>query len=381
MEESDEEDDVIRRPVPPKGKLYKGVVLQPVRTRSTIPSKRELDGAQVHTRPTPQSAPVKEGFSVHSRRFADSSSSVGELANTPGPGSYYSPHRRSRESDDASVSKKGMGNGFASQTQRFPAPAPAVYRSPGPGQYYDMKQNSSISLSPPRRRIELTEPVPHEPTPGPGYYEPHDPHYPPPNSQGSSSFLDSSQRLKIISPGDKYSRKLGPGKYDPKDPSEPRTAVASPFKSHTRRGLDLGKSITPGPGAYNLEESSEDFEKPKPYAPGKLLSKSLVHSSSSMFTRAAESKNISTPTPGPGEYTTTDHSPTLHAQTPSPIAPPRIRRHSVPTPPGSSFISQTQRLTLSSAPPTQENIGPGAYHKEMPLVKNSFNANRKEKWV
>lgn len=378
MNDSDEEDGLFRRRSPTKGKLCKGAVLKNSSAQSSIPTKSEIEG----TRSVPQHAASKQAFSTRSHRFAPSKE-LEELKNVPGPGSYAPSESNAQE---LSLSKKGMGNGFVSSTTRFPASAPATTRAPGPGQYYDAKKQSSINLSPARQRAELSTPPPHAPSPGPGFYDPQLQRSPSPNKHGSSAFLDSSQRVKTFAPEpDSHTQKMGPGKYNPRDPTRARSSVASPFKSHTKREVDFGKSETPGPGTYT-EDSDEEKEahvKPKPLPPGKLLSKSLVHSTSSMYSRASASRNIAPDSPGPGQYHKTygrDARTSLEPHRPSPSAPPHLRRHSIPNPPASSFASRTQRMPLQTSTSIRERVGPGAYNTDSPM-KTSFHANRKDEWL
>eukprot|EP00026_Physarum_polycephalum_P013055 Phypoly_transcript_13418.p1 GENE.Phypoly_transcript_13418~~Phypoly_transcript_13418.p1 ORF type:complete len:283 (+),score=71.79 Phypoly_transcript_13418:83-931(+) len=256
----EDEDAFFRRTAPTKGKLHKGVVLQHTRGQSTIPSKREVEGPPPsHARAAaPSHAEPKKGFSSTAHRtdpFAQTTHSL----QTPGPGSYAQVHEEPNTSP--STSKKGSGNGFVSETKRFPIASPAAMSGPAPGQYYDTKKESTFHISAPKKIPNYSESLPpHEPTPGPGNYNPHDPHYPSPNSKGSSSFLTTAQRIDVLPEHALEYRKMGPGKYNPEDPRDEKVSVSAPFRSHTKKGLSFHDPHTPGPGSYRSGEMKDEKE-------------------------------------------------------------------------------------------------------------------------
>jgi len=266
---------------------------------------------------------------------------------TPGPGSYNTLLL----SPSPSVSKKGMGNGFVSESHRFPRAPPIVFQQPGPGQYFNALHSTAQSSSvAPRKIIAPKAKQSVQVYPGPGDYNTCTNNVS--KTNGTSSFVSTTKRTEIQQP---KTQTPGPGRYNAKisDSSSVHT-ITSSFLSSTKRSDNWPKHVSPGPSDYNTSPQNANN--------AKVIKPKYKTSPSTKIQRQATSS-----TPGPGTYLNIVKS--IPSHYPSPISPPYL-------------LYKTQK-TKKSALHHKEisaTVGPGSYHKENTLVKQSFHCGRSDVW-
>lgn len=190
------------------GKLMLGHIVRSRPSTSSIPSKFETilyKGDREN-----------KGFGSRDTRFKPS------LADLPGPGAYpKSASQRTLGAKSDSHSKKGFGNGFASQTKRFFVPTRR--RLPGPGQYattdsigtagkkdHHRGQGSSSFLT---KQSQSMLPKRAETVPGPGQYMTSDPEKQKPVRRGRTMMKDNLRKrfwLKVAKSQGVYVGSGGP---------------------------------------------------------------------------------------------------------------------------------------------------------------------------
>eukprot|EP00741_Cyanophora_paradoxa_P000395 tig00000404_g386.t1 len=197
----------------------------------------------------------RDGFGSTAHRF-------GQLENElPGPGTYVGPTPPPDTASLASLSKKGLGNGFASRTKRFTYENQGPikpYTGPGPGAYDPTlpDQPASPTGAAPSaafRGRTAASTFSRDRSPGPGEYDPTPLRKTAP-VPARSSFVSGTKRFEEHdalrtgpAPGEYFA-----GEYVPYDGNRPRPVGSSVFRS----GLDrLGRReepLPPPPGPQGL---------------------------------------------------------------------------------------------------------------------------------
>lgn len=216
-----------------KGSLYKGGVSSAFnkKTIGTIPSKYE-------TILYPQNGNISKGFGSGSYRFSES------VAEIPGPGAYIDPKltaSKCLKTQSDSYSKKGYGNGFISENERFRITNYNPYQTPGPTAYSsNPSEDSNKPLkSSPKGILPITEKYKFRNSPSFASKVP--------NSSTGEILLKIFSKDKTLIPG--------PGAYNF---SRSLTETSdykqcSPFKSQDERFKNEQKEQLPGPGHYELD--------------------------------------------------------------------------------------------------------------------------------
>ncbi|KAI9193188.1 uncharacterized protein BJ171DRAFT_640845 [Polychytrium aggregatum] len=177
----------------------------------------------------------------------------------PGPGYYQKPSRIALI-DEASISKKGFGVGFASKLRRFRKPpteleflpvAPGQYNVSGHSRYsHSLSSSKTSSFAKP-----VAAPAPkRRALPGPGQYD-----AAPPTKSGHVAesgavfvFKSKTRRSEINCPEATPGWDAPPpGAYEVRDITHRSGAVAA-FKSTIRKQQSSQKTNAPGPGSYEL---------------------------------------------------------------------------------------------------------------------------------
>ena len=287
----------------------------------------------------------------------------------PGPGTY-DDHTQAL-SDDKVYSKKGLGVGFVSKTQRSSAFG-ASSVAPGPGSYEAGGRPRAgrpvitSTFKPPTTRSVI---VTSDPLPGPGNYS-------------------------------------MPRSFDPATTAAMRQhAASSVFKSRVTRGAQPGAQPTPAPGQY--DSSMAQIRNELPSAAFSSTVPSAGHAASTRLTREQELgivEHAPSGVPGPGEYEAARSSvappggmsrrmpqfcdsnidrfgkPLGHAAaqplTPGPGAYYREEARETAILSGSVFMSGTSRWK------SQQGAVPGpAYYSPAADARKSFHLNARQRWV
>ncbi|KAI8614743.1 hypothetical protein BC830DRAFT_1125895 [Chytriomyces sp. MP71] len=273
---------------------------------------------------------------------------------------------------DASLSKRGYGVGFASQTRRLKKPATDnEYRPdlPGPGEYtttkevqYSYSLSNSISRNFRQNIAKVTSPSnpaapSHTLSPGPASYNTFDASKALLRTRAEESgaayvFKSKTNRPEINNAESVPGRDAPPpGAYNLPDEKNPKAGATAAFKATIRSGFKVTSPAAVGPGSYDVVT--------KPVIPPKKLRmkfKSVVDAQSDQnYHRDAGSL-------GPGQYEVARATDTLHRHAGVP--------HGV-------FVSASPRFGYQKtvAPP------PGFY-RPLPETKNrSFHLNLTSSWL
>ena len=378
-----------------RGALYRGSTSHAFtkKTIGSIPSKFE-------TVLYPQANIEKKGFGSNSFRFLSC------VSENPGPGSYINPTNIENSSfrvTSNSFSKKGFGNGFVSETERFKIDNYHSYQVPGPGSYrepqiimkikdvdgnsmepgaisekYKNKKSSVFIEHKEKRRKEKKISLL-----GPGSYQiskdilnPKGNHYKALFAKGGPRFLYG--RLLCFSPG--------PGHYETDMDGIRRALSQTSFNEQGTSSFKLGSGSKRV--KVNLYDPFENVEKEEKRGPGPgqysedqydILKRSLsgYHKKSSMFADheildrfGNPRKELKMPlkkiTPGPGHY----HQEKI-----------RMKKgedaDKIKTGAACVFNSDVNRGTCTS----KKGPGPAFYKLRSILGKNSKNINPAREWL
>jgi len=264
----------------------------------------------------------KKGFQTSSKR--SSGSNV-----IPGPGKYYNMSSLVRDSHVCgSVSKKGFGIGFVSNTVRFSDVIHDESLPPGPGQYdvkvLNSKKDFSVSSSFSNSKKSAIE---KSSTPGPGHYEVRL------AKVNNTSSLPQASRNQI-----EFFMSPAPGAYHKPMPYSTSGHVSS-FASNTQRGQPKAMLQVPGPGAYDTNSKPRSVQNQKPQHSEPISKPALT-------------------TPGPGTYDTYEPKPASNS---------------------TSVFKSTSAKTCSNK---QTTTPPGpAFYKPATNLKRSFHLNATRAWI
>ncbi len=318
-----------------RGSLCKGAVASAYTKRSigSIPARME-------TVLYPQeSLPVPKGFGSNAFRFSESHSEV------PGPGTYLDPSKLVASSlrlVSDSYSRKGYGNGFISQRERFRIENYLPYQVPGPGSYRNEPMNA---ISPTKSALTEADAVQ--------------------IANVSERYKNKESPVFVPSEGNSHrnpgSGLPGPGTYNiSRSLSEsPDYKSTAPFRSHDVRFLSKKQRTGPGPGQYELDMQGMR----RSLAPGvlgpEISATSCFHKPSGArrvkvnLYDPFESLEQEERRPGPGQYTVDSDT---------------IQRRVADHPAGSSMFTLPQIVDRFGVPklsaqagPSGSSPGPGQY--------------------
>jgi len=203
---------------------------------------------------------------------------IENFGENPGPGHYIDPAKASNSSfklHSDSFSKKGYGNGFISNTKRFPVNNCYPYQVPGPGSYDQNEIGKTLNFNFKRVRA-------------------------------SPAFIKPTQQ--IIS---KETSLLGPGSYEVSRSFIRRGKYqsVSPPRVNALRFLPSKNEISPGPGEYETESKGKSMKSKFRYK-GTVSFKSasklkLMKLSPLVFLDVPNEEEV---TPGPGQYSVNYYS-------------------------------------------------------------------------
>uniref|UniRef100_A0A7S3RQI3 Uncharacterized protein n=1 Tax=Emiliania huxleyi TaxID=2903 RepID=A0A7S3RQI3_EMIHU len=277
---------------------------------------------------------ARKGFGSCAHRFTEVENDL------PGPGSYESARAAVR--DDRVYSKKGLGVGFVSKTQRKSL-VPRNY-TPAPGAYEDPRSFSrelrsryaagggTSSFRPPSQRpVEVVD----EPEPGPGAYSAPD------ALEARQSAIRMHERLK----------------------AEARVAAVAKAEARQQMGFAQRRAAPPKPTSRQSTPAPGQYEPRRLPEGGHLASVSFrsrvplsTEAPSSRATREQQLGILPRPQsglPGPGQYQT--DPPALQRALPAVhIRPSMIDRFGVPLP-GATRVPRV----------AEPSPGPGQYHREV----------------
>ena len=373
-----------------KGSVYKGGVTSAYTKKSagSIPTKHENI---LHDQP----AVSTKGFGSATFRFTNNAPA------NPGPGSYIDPKKTAstclRMSSD-SYSKKGYGNGFISEKDRFHIDNYIPYQVPGPTAYNttrfeDGKESSKdLMLSSERYKYKnspaflskgsetsIAAATALSERPGPGHYQISRNISDSPEYKGMASFKSKDSRVQI----EQSKGVPGPGQYDLDLEGIKRKLIGNPLgmaadiiTTASFKKPALAKRVKVN--LYDPFENSEAEDKKSP-GPGSYQTspvyKAIAVGPSSMFTipesldRFGKAKAIikqEEKKPGPGQYFMQDSPPDAKASL-------GLYRNSSP-----AFKSELKRIEYLK---TQRGPGPAFYCLSDKFVKGTKNANYSKEWI
>lgn len=386
-----------------KGSLFKGATANAFtkKTIGSIPSKFE-------TVLYPQNASMRKGFGSNSFRFNATSSE------NPGPGAYIDPGRTSATNFNMvsdSYSRKGLGNGFVSTSNRFKIENYYVYQVPGPGSYKHTELNDNVkeqfvgqsfglgSVSEKYKRKTMavfntegstrrSQKSALPPKPGPGAYNIPRVLTNPQEYKHTAAFKAKENRFFKV----KTENPLGPGHYEtdmegikrqllhgglgvvgeqttsanfkqPTGSKRVKVNLYDPFEN-----VEGDEKKTPGPGHYPEDQFSIVRKTTEKSAVG-VSSMFANHDILDRFGKPKqEVKNaLEKLTPGPGQY--------------SPGAPPideddeyKKAKPGIACP----FKSEVKRIAYI---PTKHGPGPAFYKLKGDLTKETKNINPTREWL
>lgn len=302
----------------------------------------------------PYSPPNKaKSFGSSASRFGRSNS-----ATNPGPGYYLTDKVTSLVKNNASVSHRGFGNGFASKSRRFDRMALDRINFPAPGQY--SAGNNAQSFDGSRRAVTAASFK--SQTERCNYMDAFKTDAPAPGTYSLGQKKRRKQKLSASSFKSKTKRSTyidelirdspAPGSYNPKVPADFRKDAIryAAFRSTGPRLPKWGNSL-PGPGEYNPVNPSKTKSS---HSVGRGGSSSFANTNTDRWGTPYERKvALPDPNPGPGAYT-----PAFVKQKPKKTSSSWAK---------SAVLRGVQR-------PKQQPPGP-SYYKPAKMGKRSFHLN------